>query len=111
MLPLSCWEKKWKTFSNQNKAGGGAPIVLYSPNSDRKPFIIIRRRKNKTASLNSHDSFVYPIPRLTKKFIKLKKNNPKKSYSMSASRQTPKKNNNDKSENFSLYLSIPQLIS
>lgn len=30
---------------------------------------------------------------------------------MSASRQTPKKNNNDKSENFSLYLSIPQLIS
>lgn len=46
-----------------------------------------------------------------KQFIKLKKNNPKKSYSMSASRQTPKKNNNDKSENFSLYLSIPQLIS
>lgn len=46
-----------------------------------------------------------------KQFIKLKKKNPKKSYSMSASRQTPKKNNNDKSENFSLYLSIPQLIS
>lgn len=104
--------KKWKTFSNQNKAGGGAPIVLYSPNSDRKPFIIIRRRKNKTASLNSHDSFVYPIPRLTKKFIKLKKKQPQEVVLHERFTSDPeKKNNNDKSENFSLYLSIPQLIS
>lgn len=47
-----------------------------------------------------------------KQFIKLKKKQPQEVVLHERFTSDPaKKNNNDKSENFSLYLSIPQLIS
>lgn len=71
--PFHVEKKKWKTFSNQTKAGGGDSTVLYSPNSDREPFIITRRRKIKL----SHSILVIHLCILhldwRKKFIKFKK--------------------------------------
>lgn len=96
----------WKTFSNQNKAGGRDCTALYSLNSFREPFITSRRRKIKLS--HSIPVIHLCIPFISKKSLS-SLSIKKMRTPWTISRQTPK--NNNKSENFPQYSFIPLLIS